>query len=138
MCATIADPAVIAWLDPAGAWPGLRSIAQVTATRRVGEQEPTTTVRYSLSSLPGDARQIARTVRSHWGIENSLHWVLDVAFREDDNRARTGHSAENLALIRKLALNLLRLEPTRTRGIKASRPRAGWDTAYLLCVLEAV
>lgn len=128
--------ATIAWLDPAGAWPGLRSIAQVTATRRIGEQEPTNTVRYYLSSLPGDARQIARAVRSHWGIENSLHWVLDIAFREDDIRARTGHSAENLALIRKLALNLLRLQPiphprhqgesaAGGMGYRLSPPRAG-------------
>lgn len=137
-CETITDPAVIAWLDPDGAWPGLRSIARVTATRRIGERDPTTTTRYYLSSLPGDARQIARAGRSHWGIENKLHWVLDVAFREDDNRTRAGHSAENLALIRKLALNLLRLEPTRKHGIKASRLRAGWDQTYLLRVLGAV
>lgn len=135
VCETIADPAVIAWLDTAHRWAGLRTIARVTATRRVGAQEPTTTTRYYLSSLPGDARLLARAVRSHWGIENQLHWVLDVAFREDDNRTRMGHSAENLALIRKLALNLLRLEPSRKHGIKASRLRAGWDTTYLLQVL---
>ncbi len=138
VCETIDDPEMIVWLDPDGAWPGLRSIARVTATRRVGEQDPTTTTRYYLSSLPGNAQTIAKAVRSHWGIENQLHWVLDVAFREDENRARTGHSAENLALIRKLALNLLRLEPTRKRGIKASRLRAGWDDAYLLRVLGSV
>lgn len=138
VCETITDPAVIAWLDPAQAWDGLCSIARVTATRRVGEQEPTTTTRYYLSSLPGNAKTIAHAVRSHWGIENQLHWVLDVAFREDENRTRRGHSAENLALIRKLALNLLRQEPTRKHGIKASRLRAGWDTDYLLRVLGAV
>lgn len=138
VCETIADPEVIAWLDPDGIWPGLRSIARVTATRRLGQHLPTTTTRYYLSSLPGTARPIARAVRSHWGIENSLHWVLDVAFREDDNRTHTGHSAENLALIRKLALNLLRLEPTRKHGVKASRLRAGWDETYLLRVLGAL
>lgn len=138
VCETIADPEVIAWLDPDGIWPGLRSIVRVTATRRLGQHLPTTTTRYYLSSLPGTARPIARAVRSHWGIENSLHWVLDVAFREDDNRTHTGHSAENLALIRKLALNLLRLEPTRKHGIKASRLRAGWDETYLLRVLGAL
>ena len=95
-------------------------------------------MRYYVSSLAGEARQLASAVRSHWGIENQLHWVLDVAFREDENRAHVGHSAENLALIRKLALNLLRLEPTRKHGIKASRLRAGWDTEYLLRVLGAV
>lgn len=138
LCETIDDPAVISWLDPEQAWAGLRSIARVTATRCLAAQAPTTTTRYYLSSLPGEARVIAHAVRSHWGIENDLHWVLDVAFREDDNRARKGHSAENLALIRKLALNLLRIEPTRTHGIKASRLRAGWDTDYLLRVLGAV
>lgn len=138
VCETIADPAVLAWLDPDGAWPGLRSIARVTATRVVGAQAPVTTTRYYVTSLPGNAAPIARAVRSHWGIENGLHWILDVAFREDDNRARAGHSAANLALIRKLALNLLRLEPTRTHGIKASRLRAGWDHDYLLRVLGTI
>jgi predicted transposase YbfD/YdcC len=136
ICETIADPTVLAWLDPAQAWPGLQSVARVTATRRVGEQDPTTTTRYSLSSLPGNARTLAHAVRRHWGIENQLHWVVDVAFREDDNRTRRGHRSENLALIRKLALNLLRREPTRKHGIKASRLRAGWDTDYLLHVLD--
>ncbi len=135
VCETINDPAVIAWLDPDGAWPELRTMARITATRRVGEREPTTSTRYYVSSLPGAARPIAEAARSHWGIENRLHWVLDVAFREDDNRTRAGHSAANLALIRKLALTLLRLEPTRKHGIKASRLRAGWDTDYLLRVL---
>lgn len=137
-CETINDPAVIAWLDPEQDWAGLQAIARVTATRQVADQAPTTAIRYYVSSLPGDARPIAAAVRSHWGIENSLHWVLDVAFREDENRTRAGHSAENLALIRKLALNLLRLEPTRKHGIKASRLRAGWDHDYLLRVLGVV
>lgn len=138
VCETIADPAVIAWLDPEQHWTGLRAIARVTATRVVGEQDPTLATRYYLTSLPGHARPIAEAVRSHWGIENGLHWVLDMAFGEDQNRTRAGHGAENLALIRKLALNLLRLEPTRTHGIKASRLRAGWDHDYLLRVLGAI
>ncbi len=137
-CATIADPDVIAWLDPDGPWTGLQSIARVMAIRTVGEHEPTTATWYYLTSLPGAARPIADAVRSHWGIENGLHWVLDMAFDDDQNRTRAGHSAETLALVRKLALNLLRLEPTRKHGIKASRLRAGWDDAYLLRVLGAV
>lgn len=135
-CRTIADPETIAWLDPEGAWSGLRSIAEVTGERRI-DGVITRQTRYYVSSLPGEAKVIAAAVRSHWGIENSVHWVLDVAFREDLNRARIGHSAENLALLRKLALNLLRTEPTRKVGVKASRLRAGWDTAYLLRVLGA-
>ena len=138
VCHTIADPAVLAWLDPEQVWSGLCAVARVTAIRRVGAQDPTTTTRYYLTSLPGNAATIAHAVRSHWGIENQVHWVLDVAFREDESRARMGHSAENLALIRKLALNLLRLEPTRKHGIKASRLRAGWDTDYLRRVLGAI
>lgn len=133
-CRTIDDPAVIAWLNPTGAWAGLRSIAAVTGERRIGA-ETTTQTRYYLTSLPGDAAMIAKAVRSHWGIENQVHWVLDMAFREDHSRARTGHSAENLALIRKLVLNLLRSDPTRKIGVKASRLKAGWDDAYLLHVL---
>jgi len=137
VCETIADPDVIAWLDPEGAWAGLCSIAQVTATRRVGEREPTTAVRYYLTSLPGEAEAIANAVRSHWGIENGLHWVLDMAFREDESRARTGHSAQNLAVLRKLALTLIQQDRARKVGVKASRLKAGWDTGYLLHLLGA-
>lgn len=137
VCETISDPAVIAWLDPAGRWPGLQTIARVTATRRIGEQEPTTATRYYLSSLAGNAPQIARAVRSHWGIENGLHWVLDMAFREDESRVRVGHSAQNLAVLRTLALTLIGQDRSRKLGVKASRLRAGWDTGYLLHLLGA-
>jgi len=139
VCRTIADPEVIAWLDPGGAWAGMRSIAMVEATRLVtGADSPTTQVRYYISSLPGAAKPIARAVRSHWGIENSLHWVLDMAFREDESRARLGHSTENLAMLRKLALHLIRQDTTRKRGVKTMRLKAAWDTTYLLHLLEAV
>ncbi len=133
-CRTIEDPALVRWLDPDGGWPGLRSIAEVTGERRI-DGVSTRQTRYYVTSLAGEASEIAQAVRSHWGIENQLHWALDVAFHEDASRARLGHSAENLALLRKLALNLLRTEPTRKHGIKASRLRAGWDNAYLLRVL---
>lgn len=136
-CETISDPEVIAWLDPDQAWTGLRTIARITATRQVTGQDPTTAVRYYVSSLPGAAAPIAHAVRSHWGIENGLHWVLDLAFREDESRARCGHSAQNLAVLRKLALTLIQQDRSRTMGVKASRLRAGWDTGYLLRLLGA-
>ncbi len=113
----------------------MRTIARVTATRHVGAQNPTTSVRYYLSSLLATAKPIAEAVRSHWGIENSLHWVLDMAFREDESRARTGHSAQNLAVLRNLALTLIRQDRTLKTGVTAARLRAAWDTAYLLHLL---
>lgn len=137
VCETIADPAVIAWLDPAEQWPGLQTIARITATRQVTGQASTTAVRYYVSSLPGAARAIAAAVRSHWGIENGLHWILDLAFREDESRARCGHSAQNLAVLRKLALTVIQQDRTRTVGVKASRMQAAWDTGYLLRLLGA-
>jgi predicted transposase YbfD/YdcC len=129
-CCVTDDPAVLLWLDPAQTWPGLRSIAAVTGERRVGTTT-TTETRYYLSSLPADARRIAAAVRSHGEIENRLHWVLDVAFREDDCRVRLGHAAENFAVLRRIALNLLRQDQTVKAGLKAKRLTAGWDESYL-------
>lgn len=133
-CRTITDAATLAWLNPTGAWASLCSVAEVVGERRI-DGVTTQQTRYSLSSLAGDARSIAQAVRSHWGIENQVHWVLDVAFREDASRARIGHSTTNLALIRNLALNLSRSDPTRGIGVKGSRRKGGWDDTYLLHVL---
>lgn len=137
VCETSSDPSMIAWRDPDGQWAGLRSIARVTATRTVGEQTPTTSVRYSLTSLPGAARPIAEAVRSPWGIEHGWPWLRDMAFREDECRARVGHSAENLAVLRKLALTRIRQDRTRQVGVTASRMKAAWDTGDLLARLGA-
>lgn len=133
-CRTITDPDLLAYLNPDGSWPRLGCVAEITGERRIAGTI-TRHTRYYLSSLPGDARQLATAARSHWGIENQVHWVLDVAFREDASRVRIGHAAANLALLRKLVLNLLRADPTRRVGIKASRLKAGWDDRYLLHVL---
>ena len=131
---TVDDPEVIAYLDPHGAWPHLRSVVMVAAERRMGEAI-SREQRYYLSSLPGTAATIGAAVRGHWGIENRLHWVLDIAFREDESRVRQGHASQNLAVLRRLALTLLHQEPTAKMGTKAKRLKAGWDESYLLTLL---
>ena len=107
----------------------------IEAQRRQGNQV-TAETRYYISSVPADARVLLQAVRSHWGIENSLHWVLDMAFREDESRVRTGHAAHNLSLLRRMALNLLRRETTAKGGIAARRKQAGWNDGYILKVLS--
>jgi predicted transposase YbfD/YdcC len=126
----------IAWLDPTGKWVGLRSLALVEATRQVGETT-TTEQRYYLSSLPSNAQRILQATRDHWGIENRLHWVLDIAFDEDACRIRKDNAPANFALLRQLALNLLRQEKTLKTGLKVKRSKAGWDNAYLFKVLDS-
>jgi len=131
----ISDPAYLAYVNPEQTWPELRSLVLVKAERRVGEKtsvEP----RYYLSSLAAPAQAIGAAIRAHWGIENSVHWVLDLAFRQDESRARVRHAARNLATLHHLALNLLREEKTSRVGIAAKRHKAGWDHTYLLQVLQ--
>ena len=91
--------------------------------------------RYFLTSLECDAERFAQAVRQHWGIENSLHWVLDVSFREDDCRIRQDCGAQTMSVLRHMALNLIRRESHHKRGVKARRKRAGWDRRYLLRIL---
>ena len=126
----------IDWFADRDQWPGLRSFGLVEAQRTVGEHTSIER-RYYLSSLPGnDAQQLSSAVRSHWGIENSLHWVLDVAFREDDCRVRQGHADENFATLRRIALHLLKHEQTAKVGFQTKRLMSGWDENYLLKVLN--
>jgi predicted transposase YbfD/YdcC len=106
----------------------------IQAERRVNGTT-TTETRYYISSLAGNAAQIANAVRSHWSIENSLHWVLDVSFSEDASRIRTENAPQNFALLRQIALNLLTQEQTAKVGVKAKRKKAGWGDAYLCKVL---
>jgi predicted transposase YbfD/YdcC len=133
---TIADPEVIAYLNAKEAWSGLRSVGMVEAERQVGEQV-TRERRYYVMSLAGNAQAFGRAVRSHWGIENGLHWVLDLAFEEDRSRMRKDHSQQNFVVLRHMALNLLKQERTAKCGIKARRLKAGWSEDYLRQVLAA-
>jgi len=126
--------AELAWFADRAKWEGLQTVGMVEAEREVGGQK-TVERRYYLSSLPLGVETFARAVRGHWAVENSLHWVLDVQMGEDDSRVRTGYAAENLATLRRLALNLLKREATKKRGIRGKQLNASWDHAYLLRLL---
>ena len=126
--------AALEWFADRSQWVGLRTVGMVEAIREVG-RERTVERRYYLSSLPLGVETFARAVRGHWGVENKLHWVLDVQMREDQSRARAGYAAENLATLRRLALNLLKREKTKRRGVRGKQLNASWDHAYLLRLL---
>jgi predicted transposase YbfD/YdcC len=118
-------------------WAKLTTIGCVESQRQVGDKM-TSERRYYLLSLPMDAAGFATAVRGHWGIENQLHWILDVGFREDQSRTTQGYCAENLAVIRHLAVNLLTQEKSVKAGMRAKRLKAGWNDDYLTKVLAQV
>jgi len=124
----------IGWLEPRKEYKGLQSICMVSSTRIVGEQQSGERRLY-ISSLPPEAKRIAEAIRGHWGIENALHWVLDMAFREDECRKWKDNAAENFAILRHIALNLLKQEKTCKRSIAGNRLVTGWDNEYLRKVL---
>ncbi len=124
----------IDWLQEQHKWPGLKAIGKVTRSREIGARTTTEIACYLLSA-PLPAARFGAVVRHHWGIENSLHWVLDVTMNEDHTRNRKDHGPENLALLRRLALNLARLEPSKD-SIKGKLKRAGWNDAFLLQLLS--
>ena len=128
--------AAVDWLPGKEQWRDLKSVGMVVATREINGVV-TTAVRYYLSSLAVCALTLAQAVRGHWSVENSCHWVLDVVFREDDSRVRTGHAAENLGLVRRLANSLLQQEKTAKVGVKNKRLKAARSTEYLLKVVNA-
>ena len=117
-------------------WKGIQSVAMIHSERREGDKV-TQKTHYYISSLEPHAETILNAKRSHWGIENGLHWVLDIAFREDTSRIRTDHAPANMAVLRHIALNLLKQEAASKRGIRAKRLKSGWDESYLLKVLQA-
>ena len=118
-------------LGTAQRWRGLAGMVMCRATRTV-KGESSVEDRYFITSAKhDDVGKIAESIRAHWGIENSLHWVLDVAFNEDQCRIRIGYAAENMATIRKIALNIVKNSKSKKGGVKAKRLQAAWDNSYL-------
>ncbi len=136
-CRAIDDPAYLAYIDPERAWPNLTSVVCIESTRRVGDTV-SVELRHYLSSLPADATALNTAIRRHWGIENRLHWVLDVAFREDDSRVRVDHAPENFAILRHIALNLLRQDCSSKGSVPTKRFRAALNDRYLRSLLDGL
>ena len=124
----------LSWLEGREEWKDLKSVVMIEAERFIGDAL-SVEARYYLSSLPDDAPLLNEAARSHWSVENALHWVLDVTFHEDCSRIKKENAPENFGLLRRLALCLLKKEPTSKRSIKGKRLRASWDDGYLLRVL---
>jgi predicted transposase YbfD/YdcC len=123
------------WFEERSAWEGLLSVGVVEAVRECNGRSSVER-RYYLSSLTVDVQRFARAVRSHWSIENQLHWVMDVNFKEDQSRARSGYASENLATLRRWALNLIKADDEKKkRSLKGRMKAAGWNNRYLLHLL---
>ena len=135
-CWITSDPEYLNFIDPDGSWHSLKSLAIIKATR-VNENETSSQIRFFISSIEVGATQMMGYIRKHWEVENKLHWSLDMSFREDDSRVRIGHAPENLALIRKMALNLLRLNKSKNCGAKTKRLLCAVDTNFLLEILSS-
>jgi predicted transposase YbfD/YdcC len=121
-------------LEQVGAWSGLRSMTMVESTRQMGDQ-CTTEKRYYISSLAPDAAKIGQAIRAHWAIENTLHWSLDVSFKEDHCRVRIKNAAENFNILRKITMNLLKLDRSTKRSIPKKRYLAALDHQFLAKIL---
>jgi predicted transposase YbfD/YdcC len=126
----------IHWLQGKHNWAGMKTICRTTRERDVNGNTSIESA-YFISSLDNHAPTIAKAVREHWGIENGLHWCLDISFREDHCRVRKDHAPENFAILRHMAMNLLKRENTLKGGIQTKRLKAGWDQDYLLKILTA-
>ena len=134
-CWAISGEESLAFLRADGLWPRLQSLVMIESERHLAKKVSKQTS-YFITSLTNDARLILAAKRSHWGIENGLHWILDVAFREDDSRVRQGNADQNLAVLRHMALNLLKQEKSAKGGIQAKRLQAAWNEDYLVKVLS--
>lgn len=124
-------------IDPGKKWMNLQSVGMVEYIRKVNGKTKVET-RYYISSLTDNAKLLGESVRSHWGIENSLHWVLDVALREDDCRIRKDNAPQNFAVLRHIAVNAVGKEKSQKLGIKNKQVCAGWDNEYLEKILECI
>jgi predicted transposase YbfD/YdcC len=123
-------------LEALSGWPGLRTVLAVESIRSVhGTDKVENEVRYFLSSCRDDPAVLGAAIRAHWSIENAVHWVLDVTFREDDSRVRNRTAARNLALVRKIALNLIGRDRSSTASMRARRNRAAWNNDYMFQIL---
>ena len=133
-CSVIADLSLV---EKAAQWASLQGLVRIEAKRChkvTGQTERQT--RFYSTSLKPDAARLNRSIRQHWGIENKLHWALDVSFGEDLDRKRAGHAAQNYSVLNRIALNLLKQEKTCKLGMKSKRLKAGWDNDYLLHLLR--
>jgi predicted transposase YbfD/YdcC len=134
-CWVVSEPDYLSYLRRFADWKNLNSLVKVVAHRQVNGKT-TTATRYFISSLTPTAGRALAICRDHWHIENSLHWILDVAFDQDHNRVHKDHAPANLAVLQHIALNLVKQEKSTRASVKTKRLRAGWDNAYLWKVLS--
>jgi len=134
-CSLITD---FQFIEEKNKWKNLKTIVRIESIREFknSNKHKETATRYYISSLEAKPEDFQKAIRSHWAIENKLHWILDVAFSEDASRKRTGNSPQNFSILNKIALNLLKNEKTSKIGVKSRRMKAGWDNHYLIKVLN--
>jgi predicted transposase YbfD/YdcC len=126
----------LTFIENAAEWKELKAVIKIESYRYIkSESKEETETRYNITSSGESAEKLGRAIRSRKGIENSLHWVLDMSFREDESRKREGYSVQNFSMINRIALNLIKKEPSKKRSVKGKRLDAGWNNDYLLNIL---